>query len=340
MAIVKTGSLQSESYLAFEEQSTFGTALGDAATLIKLHTVTGDIPQFVQSRYIDNTSRRNQGLILADYNDWFNSANNQWQRYQIPQTFAPSDVLASLLYAALQTVSEAVGSPFLKTYTVNGTANPDFSSNEGYFFTMFFVEPNNDKTRKLDTCIMKSLTIGVSPNLGGRMWLSGELISGQAITGGVTPSGTIAYSSVAIPNFNDSTAATLYIDNDLVWYDFQITINNEIAWLGYSSGEAQNYKLVSQRITIKTVVKDDANLDYFDVGDNFTNLTFTIGSAASAGYFKFQSAQDANIVTGVSAIRGGDNDVQKKVLDIECRLDLGTTEYPIFYVVDGIDQTW
>lgn len=340
MAIVKTGTHRYESFVAFAEESTFQTAITDGSNFTKFDIVDGDAPSFNPDQFTDY-EQRNSGVNMADLEDYYMTENGLWQRYTIPSFIAPADVLAHMVYAATQTVSEAVGDPFLKTYSMQGATDPDFSSDAGYFFTLLIKSPFASFSQKLTSCILESLTITFSPENGGRCMATGTAITGSGYTGTSNPSGTNSFSTVGIPSFHDTTAATLTVNSlDLVWNSFSITITNNLGYLGYSSGNAQNYKIISQKVTATANVKYDSNSDVFlnNKGTDINALVFTIGQNSADPHFNVSTTD--TWLTNVTANRGDDNTVQSLDLSMDLLIDVSATNYVVFLVADGVDQTW
>ena len=341
MAVNKLGFAKTDSYIAFGQETTFGTALSDAAAMTILDT-NGDAPSFQPSAFVDD-GIRNRGKNIIDKSDYYTAENGQFHRYNIPEFVAPADVLAHFLYGAAQSVTESATTPFSKTYTLNGSVNPDFSSSGGYFASLLIKSPMSSFSQKLTSCVMESLKIKFDRTGGdGRISVSGTALTGRGYTGTSNPSGTHSFSSVAIPTAFDSTAATLSLDGlDMVWYSAEIDITNKFDFVGLTtSGFADNYKLLEQKVSANFSVKYDANSDVLlNLSNSLVSAAhiLTIGSASAAGYFKFD-ANDA-LYRDISIDRGGDV-VQKVNLAMDFAIDSGASQNIVFTVVDGVDQAW
>lgn len=343
MAVIKTGKTKYMSYVAFAKEATFGTAIADDQVFTKFDIVGGDAPSFNPSLYIDEDPR-NHEKNMADAGDYFSTSNGEWQRYTIPNFIAPADVLAKMIYGVTHSVSEDVGSPFLKTFTFNGAINPDFSSNAGFFYTLLIESPFASFAQKLTSCVNESVTITFSPDNGGRVICTANAATAKGYTGTSSPSGANVNSAVAVPQFFNATARTLSIDgNDMIWYNFALTIQSVYAWIGYTGGAAQNLNVTRQMLTASVTVKYDENSDYLlnQKGNLLTNkVLLTIDAADTAGYFLFDSGNGCAYVNDVTADRGADGEIQKLNLSLTFRPDYSATAYPVIKVVDGVDQGW
>jgi len=344
MATNKLGFPATDSYICIAEESTFGTPIGDDAAYKRLNILDNNVPSFDPNEFLDNNIR-NRGTNIIDINDYYTTDDGMWQSYSIPQNVGNSTILKHMLYAACQTVSEGATTPYVATYTMNGATKPDFSSNAGYFFTLLVKEPFASFSKKLTSCVLQDLTINLSPDNGGRLLWSGTAITGKGYSGVANPSGenwnATAFDSVAAPNFHNATASTLSINSqDCVWYSAELNIANQFDFTGYSSGDAENYTLIGQKITGNFVVKYDANTDTFLNAKNSSleAVTLTIGANNAASYFKFTC--NDSWCDGVTADRGGTDTVQKLNISFEFANDYANTQYVSFETADAVDATW
>lgn len=346
MAIVKTGYTRYESYGAFEQESTFGTALADSTNFIVFEGLNGAVPVFSPTQYLDK-SVKPVGKNVIDIDDFYTNEYGQIHTVELPEFVGASDVLANMLYAVTQgSVSEAVGSPYVKTFTLNGAVNPDFSSNAGYFFTLLVKSPMASFSQKLTSCVLQNLNINFSADNGGRAICSGTAITGVGYSGTSNPSGSNAISTVTAPNFNDSNAATLVINSlDMVWYSFNISIEASYAMV-WQSGAAVNYVFGAGgnegglKIMAEAVVKYDSNSDVLlnSKGTDANATVFTIGQNSAAGYFKLNC--DNTFIEEVTKNVGDEGELQTLNLTLNFASDYSATEYTTIEVADGVDQTW
>lgn len=341
MATNKIGFPSYDSWVGYAEESTFGTAIADGEGFTIFKMLDNNTPGFTPEGYMDEAIK-NQEKNIIDKDDFHYTENGEWQTYAMPTVIASSGDLAHLLYAACQAVSEAVGSPFLKTYAMDGTTKPDFSSNAGYFATILINEPLSSFSKKLTSCVLQNLTITFNAADGGRCKAAGTWLTGKGFDDASNPSGTNAHSSVAVPNFHNSTASTLTINAlDLIWYEVVFNITNQFAWIGNSAGVAENYALIGQTVTANCIVKYDNNSDAFTNQKGETglaNFDFNIGDETAAGDF----SADCNdiLLRNVTFDRGGTDEVQKLNLEFLFMNDYGAGQSITFKVADGVDRTW
>lgn len=339
MATVKPGYPAFDSYVAYSQESTFGTAIADNGSFISFKLLDNNVPYFTPPFYIDD-SIKNNGVNILDVSDVYASHLGQWRRYSLPATIASSRDLAHMLYGVIQSASEGAASPYLKTYTQNGTIKPDFSSSAGYFFTLLVKEPYSSTSRKLTSCVVESLQVKFSPDNGGRCIISGDIISGKAFVSNSNPTGTIGYSNSTVPNFFDSNASTLSINSiDLIFYEVTINYRTYYDFTGHTSGYADTYNLVRQSVSANVVCKYDSNsyalLDL--VGSTTVNFVFNIGINSAAGYYSLNAAN--LFVRNATVNRGGNDSVQKISLDVDFLIVKGSS-YITTYCADGVDANW
>ncbi|HEY4756299.1 MAG TPA: hypothetical protein VIH28_09610 [Ignavibacteriaceae bacterium] len=340
MATNKLSFPSFHSWIGYVEEATFGTAIADAQPFTILDMIGNDAPLFSPQQFIDDNIR-NRGKNVADINDYFKTESGMWQTYTLPECIGRSGDLANMLYAACETVSEAVGTPFVKTYTLDGTVNPDFSSNAGYFATVLIKEPFSSFSKKLTSSILRTLTINVSLDQGGRLTFSGELVTGKGYTGTSDPSSETNGHSSTSPIHRHSTGTGLTISGtDMVWYSAQFVITNVLDFVGHSVGKAENYAIVSQAVTGNIVVKYDANTDAFanGKGTSLGVVALTLSANTASDYFKFTC--NDSWLKEVASDRGGTDTVQKLNLNFDFLNDYANSQYCVFECADGVDRTW
>lgn len=340
MATNKIGFPATDSYIMFAEESTFGTAIADNQNFHILQLVGNDVPAFIPNQYFDDTIKNRGKNIIASV-DFYKSENGMFHSYSFPEFYANSQVLKHFLYGACQNVSEGSIAPYIATYTLDGTIKPDFSNNEGYFFTLLIKEPFASFSKKLTSCVFDELVIKISPDNGGRMILSGTIITGKGYTGTSNPSGTNTLNTTTIPNFFDQDAQYLTIGGrECIWYSAELHIKNTFDFTGYLAGLCQNLSLIRQQITANFTVKYDANTDDLlnSKGQDLGITQLIIGVGDAAGYFQFDSYH--SLLRDISVERGGNDTVQKLNLTIEFANYYGTSNYIIFYCADNIDAGW
>jgi len=339
MAVVTTAHSSLEASAGFLAETTFKTAQADSSNFTLFEFVGGSIPAF-QPSYDSDTTRKNDGNTTMDVDDFFYTSNGVWQTLSLPDFYASSDVLANMLYAVCQTVSEGVGSPYVKTYTLNGSVDPDFSSDAGYFFTYLENGPIASESQKITSCVVDELQIKVGPDNQGRVVCSANLRSGGGFTQTANPSGTNAISAIAKPTFHHSTQ-TLTVDSQDLIVDGGATIRiaTEYAWVGYNSGNAENYKVTAQNLFLDVNVKYDANSDQLrrSIGSDVNTTTLTLGTNAAAGYLMVTSA-NTRLLSAEPVYSG--SEVISMDLQLQLTSDHSASEHASIEVADGVDQAW
>ena len=339
MAIVKTGHSSLEASAGFLPETTFGTAQADSSNFTLFQFVGGSIPAW-EPTYDSDSTRKNDGNNTADIDDFYYTSSGVWQTLSLPDFYANSDVLANMLYGVCQNVSEGASSPFVKTYTLNGSVNPDFSSNAGYFFTYLENTPIASESNKLTSCVVDELQIKIGSGNQGRVVCSANIRSGMGFTQTSNPSGTNNPSSVAIPSYYDANAATLTVDSqDLVWNDGVIRVVTTYEWIGNASGNADNYAVTSQSLFVDATVKYDTNSDQLrrSVGNDVNATTLTVGANTGAGYLMATSA-NTRLLKAEPVYSGSE------IIDLNLQLQLvsdhSASEHASIEVADDVDQSW
>lgn len=342
MAVVNTGYAHHEKYLAFADETTYGTAIADTVAFTKFDLLN-QAPSFQPGKSNDSRMRA-RGRTTKDVEDYNATSNGVLQAIQTGDFIAPADVLAKMIYATLQSVSEAASTPFNKTFTVNGQADPDFSSNAGYFYSMLGAHAIGSDSYKLTSCVNNTLTINFSSAENGRVIANASALSGKGYSLTANPTGNNEFSAVVEPNFHTSTRTLTINSLDLVWTSAVFTLETQYGPIGNDgSGGFNNLKVSDQMVRATFTVKYDTNSDAFKTADSTgaTDLnatTFTIGSSSAAGYFYFNSPH--SILTNVTHNGGDANTPQFLVLEFEFPADHSASEYPSFQIADGVDQSW
>ena len=256
MATDKTVYGPHESKWGFSVESTFGTAIADGGTFVILD---GDWPSVEPGVFRDQSIRGGRGLIESS-SDRYTTQAGQLRKISFSNLKARLTYLPDFLYMVLQNVSEAVGTPFEKTFTINhATSAPVFASNNGHFVTIGLDRGIASRDRKFTSCILQSLTLSATMGQGGdgRLMMSGDFISGFQATNNSTYSGTWAHAGNNYYDFNAPT--TLKVENqDVVCYAWDLTINNNARGESPdSNGEFETYGLGPYEITGNMTVKWD-----------------------------------------------------------------------------------
>ena len=339
MATIKPGVPSYDSYVARAEESTFGTAIADDQNFAMFKLLDNAVTGFVPEQYVDD-SIKNKQKNMGDITDMYKSENGLWQRYQIPNFYATSSDLAHMLYGVTQIVTEGAAAQYVKTYTQAGATKPDFSTDAGYFFTLLVEEPFASFASKLTSCVLDNLTLSFSPDNGGRCIASASVLTGKGYIGTANPSGTNAYDITAVPSFFDATSTLSISGVDCVFYNVSINYQTTYDFGGHSSGNAENYIVVGQKVTGSVTIKFDTGTQAFknSKGTTMGAFAFNIGTNAAPGYYSFVC--NDSWCTGVAYDRGGTDTVQKLTLEFDFKNDLANTQYCVTEVADNVDAAW
>lgn len=342
MALQPEGYAQNQTYFAYLEQSTWGTAEADSADFNIFDILDGTPPTFSPEAFLRNEVK-NTGRNVRDVTDVYYSEGYILQRVTLPPSLAHIDDLAFMLYGAAQAVSEDGTSPYAKTFTFDGDTNPAFSSGGGWFGTFLKKSPMASFSDKFHSCVLERLKISMNAlENGGLMLIEGTVLVGGGYVRTANPSGTNALSSLVVPNHKNSTASTLVLNGlDCCYYQAEVEIVNRFAPTCLSSGAINNIALQEQNITGRVVVKYDSNTDVLKglQGTNLSNSAWTIDSDTNVGYFNF-SGGDGSFLKKVEEDYGGTDSIQKLILDFDFNTKESASSYPEFIVSDGVDRTW
>jgi hypothetical protein len=247
-----------ESKWGISEESTFGTAIADGGAFEMIEGPIGA----VDPGLIRNTDvKHGDGRFLSASNDYV-SDKGGLRVISFSDMVVRGKDLGWLLYAVCQNVSEAVGTPFEKTYTIaNATTQPNFASNAGYFCTIGIYDTIGGYHRKYPSCILRTLTLTADLAGDGLLRASGEWISGFTESTTATFSGSWAYNTQTYYNFYATPTKTLS-GGDVVLYGFDLTITNGAVRTGSTgaNGICETYSLGQYEITGNMNVKYDANV--------------------------------------------------------------------------------
>ena len=336
MAIVKTGHINTDKYLAFVAESTFQTPIADTAVFSKFHLLGNTVPAFVPVQFVDKP-RLNRGKNMVSVSDAYMTENAQTQRYEIPEFICPINNLSQFLYGVCQNVSEGATTPFVKTYTMDGSVDPDFSSDAGFFFTLLIAQPIASESQKLTSCVFEKLTIKISPENGGRAVCSGTVISMSGHTMTANPTGANVYTSVAPPDFHNATSTLTIGSQDLVYEEMEFTIETDYDWIGYNAGNCENMKVVNQKVSFRAVAKYDSNSDILmrSKGTDIGALAFDIGTDAATGYLSLASPE-----TWIDDVKEVDSEDEVNKLEISGDCLLSASSGPVIEAADAVDRSW
>ncbi len=340
MTLDKTAQSRYGASLHYVQDTSYGVVAADSSALTKLRLRGNEIANFQSNNFRDD-QQQNRGLAIKDIGDHFKTSNGMIQEYSIPE-FTPSGFeLKDFLYGALMIASEGAATPFLSTHTLDGLANPDFSANEGFFFTLFGENQITANSWKLKSCLVKSLRLKWSnADNGGRPVMSMTVVSGYKREDS-TPTGTRVFNDDQIaPSFHD-TPRTLVVNGlDLYPREFELSIENDISFDSPEGGNYTNAKLQGQMITCNVVAKYDTESDglLYSKDDDVAACTFTIGAASAAPFFDFQSQH--TLLNSVEKNNGAEGESPSLSMALEPRLDTANSQTIVIRTADDVDHSF
>jgi len=340
MAINQYIYAPTQSRWGISEESAFGTAIADGGNY---EMCEGPIPTINWGLQRDLSVKFDGSRVLKSSNQYSTTTG------QI-RTLAFSDVimrrtdLCNYMVAVMQNVTEAVSTPFAKTFSwAVTTTQPTFVTTNGKYYTIGIVGPIASYMQKFTSCILKTLTL--KPGMQGRLAGSGEWISGFAPA--TTANFTAANFVFGTQNYYDCNSLSLkqIAAADLVVYDWSVTFDNGAVPMSWNStGGCESYALACNdqgyKVTGNIVIKYDAVSQAY-IADMLAGtgrkLQLSIGAAGVAGYFD---------ITLNSCIFGDGTDkdygrAEGQAISIPFTAVYdGSNAVATITVTDGVDQTW
>jgi len=247
-------------------QSVFGTAELDSVDLI-----TANNGAELQSEHFslknalnvrkdpaaNGTRFMHDGNVLVD-------TNESMPEFPIVIPTVRQEFLDLLLAAFFQNVVEDALSPFGKTFDIpvdGAVQQPDFSSDAGFFYTVFSRHPTASRSRKAADSICQQLTISCEPS--GKISFSCDMVARGAIDGTSDPSGTwTRFNSAGFHYANadrqtidfGAGAQTVALKN--AW---TIVLSQTLMKCGQDNGEFENYGITERGGTFNIPIQDDVN---------------------------------------------------------------------------------
>ena len=327
-----------EVQVGFSDETTFGTAVVDAGAF-------NVIPDFgsisIDYGIFQDTSARNRGKRIAYDADIYTSQTGGIRVITMNDIVIHHGTLSRLLYGVFQNVTEGAETPFEKTFSIADT-QPDFSSNEGYFFTLGIKNPIAAYDEKFTSCIVQSLSLHADLIGGdGRLRANATIISGFANDLAATFSGT--WSVEAASTYIDCNLfdTKTYNTSDMVLYSFNIDINNAAKRIGNTiAGNCEGYTIAVPEATITGSIKakydttiQAANGDYIAGTERVIEWGLANGTATGDIMFDMNEAQ----LTNVSHDDGNDTGIAR---DLEFKAVAIAAANPEIRFADGIDRSW
>lgn len=318
-------------------QSAFGTAIADNAAVIELDCEDTNIdPDFIVRRGEGAHGSRNR-----TYQDTRIDTHGAMPKLSMT-LYALKDQFDLFLAAFFQNVSEGATTPFAKTFTPHAT-EPDFSSDAGYFFTIFEYNPETGTTWKITDAVISKLTVTCAQR--DMLKLQVEWV-GRGLTSFTSdPTGTWTRSdnelttdyfhwediSTATINFGAGAQAVTFIN------PIELSFQHDVVGKGHASGQVTNYALVNRAYTFKLPIDKDAQAESALVnyaGDTAVTVSLRWGAGTADGDVTFD-------FTGKIETAPTENgDIQSQGLTGSI-LAPNTSTTPITIIeANAIDRTW
>ncbi len=254
------------------------------------------------------------------------------------------DLMARLLYAHFQSVTEAAATPYGKTFVYHAT-QPDFTANAGHFFTLIMWNGVASLAYKISDCIIPHLNFSCEP--GGMLKYTADIIGRKVVAVTANPAGTYSYLAEEYFHFEDQTRHTYNIGGGaltpVLIGGWELDLNTEIRNIGQdASGNVLNFGLGKRSGIFKSVALwDTTTRGLLTNRTTNTMVDCIIGfGGATAGAtdgdldFTFQgkvtpnTARNENLDLGVN-------------VEIKLLSDIAASEKMITVVAaDAVDMTW
>jgi len=257
MAISPAVYSATEYRVAFAEQIAWGTANTTQADFFEIYTTELVLPDF--SGILSDETKRSNGKKVLDATDVFRS--NAGSEYTVTVSgVLTNKQLGKLLYGVTQYISAEVDTtPYLKTFTIDGTTVGN-SVTPSMFFTMLFYNPATSEHIALKDCVVKALTITCDPGAsGGRATFSATFVTGGLPSFGATAT-PASWTAPGVTFYLGQTLATKTLASaDLVLGKYELTIDNGATRVGFQSdGEAEGMSMQMLDVSGSIEVKYDA----------------------------------------------------------------------------------
>jgi len=303
----------SDEQWSFAEQTTWGTAVGDAAASMGILTEGFGVDSAINFR----NPPRARSQRYNHTNDII--ADQKGVAFQTNGLSTPAlhDVLDFLLYGVMQNVVESTlsASVHRKTFTFPET-QPDFSVNAGEFFTIWGNSQVASNNQKMHDAIISELAISCSNGSNEGELFASPTFFARNHSDVANYSGTVTYPTLLATNefmFYDIVTAKIG-GNAVVLGDngFSITIRNSASKVGQSSGVFESIVLQRYDVEISAnILWDSVSRSLAANTKDGTTVTFEFewGVAGAVGHLEFtgsakisdavniEHAQEGNFVT-------------------------------------------
>lgn len=325
------------------EQATWGTVLADTADFNGTTPEWGEILDCEIVALDWDTREREPNRSHTDQRVVRSANFQQDQKGAAPKIVITGDAkkatLASFLYAVVQNVSEAVGTPFEKTYTFS-TTQPDFTVGGGWFGT-FIIKQGTSQSIKVRDMICSELTLTCDPDNGqGRMQMVANCLGRAAPLPTSNPNtGVLARYAQTFYHFHDLNVCTVG-GNPVVPLSITINIKNNavpISVLLTTDGDFLTYALPKYEVNVTLkCVWDSVSyaLQYGHVtATDPTPIILSWGTDNADGYLNWT-------IYGTQ-VKSDDTYDNVHGIDLNFRARYDGTNQPLTVVLaDLIDRAW
>jgi len=302
----------------FAEQTTWGTAVGDAAASVGLLTEGFGVDSTINFRNPPRArAQRYQhpSDTLADVKGVVFQTNGM----AVP---AVHDLLDYFLYGVMQSCVESTLGTGVhqKTFTFP-QAQPDFSANAGQFYTLWGVSGVGTNHQKINDAIISELTLTCAPDANEQILWAAPTFVARTHSDVANYAGTATSALIGATeeyNFYDIVTATLTSAVVLGPNGVSITLRNGAAKVGQTLGKPQTFALPRYEVEISMQILWDSTARTIMANakaGTAMDLVLTWGTAAAVGYLNIaahvvfnqavniEHAIDGNFVTlNMSAI--------------------------------------
>jgi hypothetical protein len=321
----------------FAEQTTWGTGYTDSSTLQTIYTNDFAIEQQINFRNQPFYHAQRYPLS-ADV-----TADKKGTISQVSfQTLALYDQLDNWLYAVFQDVTESAdlgGGVYRKTFKFPNS-QPDFTNNEGNFYSIWEKSPDASTSRKMIDAICSDLEISVKPETeNGLMLVKPTFIARELIVNS-NPGSSINNAAIA-DNYNFFDIGTLTLNStSIVCGGIIIKISNGATPIGQDNGKVESFvlKRYNAEIDIDVLYSSDYRtlVGYAEAGTEF-NFEFSWGSADTDGYLNITGT--AKIAVGTKQNLKPDDSVWCPV-KLMCCGEYSITEPLQIIMCNNQDRGW
>jgi hypothetical protein len=338
--MAKTIESPKEKQYGLLEQATWGTAIAESSSVLKIDTAGFTIDPDVKIR----ESNQSHGTRRPYVGELIAHTNRSAPLIGVPSIEAKQGLLDYFLYLLFQSVTEGAVTPYSKTFSILDV-QPDFSVSAGMFATLWERFADANTSRKVKDVIGKSITLSCAP--GEPLMVSVELVGRGAVTETENPSATWTRPTDNFWYWEQIDRATLNWGAglmDLTLQGFEISMSHAaIPYGNDGAGNFETFGVTNWDLGFKLKVGEDITQD---IRTNFlvalkagTDIIFNIGwGNASPGTVDGDldlawRGRVTKVTPHLEEILG--IDVEGKILTTA----VGTSPITII-MANAIDRTW